>query len=26
VKLSKRSDRPWWRDAVTYQIYIRSFA
>ena len=26
AKLSKRSDRPWWRDAVTYQIYIRSFA
>lgn len=21
-----RSARPWWRDAVTYQIYIRSFA
>ena len=21
-----RSSRPWWRDAVTYQIYIRSFA
>ena len=21
-----RSERPWWRDAVTYQIYIRSFA
>ncbi|MFM8235078.1 MAG: glycoside hydrolase family 13 protein [Actinomycetota bacterium] len=21
-----RSMRPWWRDAVTYQIYIRSFA
>lgn len=21
-----RTDRPWWRDAVTYQIYIRSFA
>jgi alpha-glucosidase len=23
---SPRSSRPWWRDAVTYQIYIRSFA
>jgi alpha-glucosidase len=23
---SPRKDRPWWRDAVTYQIYIRSFA
>jgi alpha-glucosidase len=21
-----RSERPWWRDCVTYQIYIRSFA
>ena len=21
-----RSERPWWRDAVTYQIYIRSYA
>ncbi len=21
-----RNERPWWRDAVTYQIYIRSFA
>jgi alpha-glucosidase len=21
-----RTERPWWRDAVTYQIYIRSFA
>ncbi len=21
-----RADRPWWRDAVTYQIYIRSYA
>ena len=21
-----RRERPWWRDAVTYQIYIRSFA
>ncbi|MEI8066908.1 MAG: glycoside hydrolase family 13 protein [Actinomycetes bacterium] len=25
-KLPARSERPWWRDAVTYQIYIRSFA
>ena len=24
--LAPRSSRPWWRDAVTYQIYIRSFA
>ncbi|MEI7723371.1 MAG: glycoside hydrolase family 13 protein [Actinomycetota bacterium] len=24
--LASRKDRPWWRDAVTYQIYIRSFA
>ncbi|MFM8329960.1 MAG: alpha-amylase family glycosyl hydrolase, partial [Actinomycetales bacterium] len=24
--LESRSARPWWRDAVTYQIYIRSFA
>jgi len=24
--LPPRSERPWWRDAVTYQIYIRSFA
>ncbi|MEY3346891.1 MAG: hypothetical protein RIR40_616 [Actinomycetota bacterium] len=24
--LEPRSARPWWRDAVTYQIYIRSFA
>jgi len=24
--LAPRSTRPWWRDAVTYQIYIRSFA
>jgi alpha-glucosidase len=24
--LPARSARPWWRDAVTYQIYIRSFA
>jgi len=21
-----RADRPWWRDAVLYQVYIRSFA
>lgn len=21
-----RADRPWWRDAVIYQVYIRSFA
>lgn len=24
--ISPRAQRPWWRDAVTYQIYIRSFA
>ena len=21
-----RADRPWWRDAVVYQVYVRSFA
>ena len=26
VILASRAQRPWWRDAVTYQIYIRSFA
>ncbi|MFZ2228485.1 MAG: alpha-amylase family glycosyl hydrolase [Candidatus Nanopelagicaceae bacterium] len=26
ISLPTRSERPWWRDAVTYQIYIRSFA
>jgi alpha-glucosidase len=26
LSLLKRSERLWWRDAVTYQIYIRSFA
>lgn len=26
IKQNPRSSRPWWRDAVTYQIYIRSFA
>lgn len=26
MPLAPRSQRPWWRDAVTYQIYIRSFA
>ena len=26
MTLPVRSDRPWWRDAVTYQIYIRSYA
>ena len=26
MSLPARSDRAWWRDAVTYQIYIRSFA
>jgi len=26
IKENPRSARPWWRDAVTYQIYIRSFA
>jgi len=25
-ELAPRAERPWWRDAVTYQIYIRSFA
>ncbi len=25
-ELASRAQRPWWRDAVTYQIYIRSFA
>jgi len=25
-QLASRAQRPWWRDAVTYQIYIRSFA
>ena len=24
--LASRKERPWWRDAVTYQIYIRSFS
>ena len=24
--LAPRTERPWWRDAVTYQIYPRSFA
>jgi alpha-glucosidase len=24
--LASRTERPWWRDAVTYQIYPRSFA
>ena len=26
TRLASRAERPWWRDAVTYQIYIRSFA
>ena len=26
MSLPSRTERPWWRDAVTYQIYIRSFA
>lgn len=26
TQLAPRGVRPWWRDAVTYQIYIRSFA
>ena len=26
TSLPSRTERPWWRDAVTYQIYIRSFA
>lgn len=25
-KLASRAERPLWRDAVTYQIYPRSFA
>ena len=25
-KALDRSQRKWWRDSVTYQIYIRSFA
>ena len=25
IGLPPRAQRPWWRDAVTYQIYIRSF-
>ncbi len=25
-ELPSRTEREWWRDAVTYQIYIRSFA
>ena len=24
--MSSRSERPWWRDAVLYQVYVRSFA
>ena len=24
--LPPREERSWWRDAVTYQIYIRSYA
>jgi len=24
--LASRKERPWWRDAVTYQIYPRSYA
>lgn len=26
MSLPPRSNRAWWRDAVTYQVYIRSFA
>lgn len=26
LNLPARNDRPWWRDAVVYQIYARSFA
>ena len=26
MSLQSRDQRAWWRDAVTYQIYIRSFA
>src|SRR4029077_3780793 len=26
VRESRPMSRPWWRDAVVYQIYIRSFA
>jgi alpha-glucosidase len=26
ASLPPRNQRPWWRDAVTYQIYIRSYA
>jgi alpha-glucosidase len=26
AQLPSRTERPWWRDAVTYQIYPRSFA
>ena len=26
MSLTPRAERPWWRDAVTYQIYIRSYA
>ena len=26
MALAPRTERPWWRDAVTYQIYIRSYA
>ena len=26
MSLVPRAERPWWRDAVTYQIYIRSYA
>ena len=26
ASLASRIERPWWRDAVTYQIYPRSFA
>ena len=26
AQIASRAERPWWRDAVTYQIYPRSFA
>jgi alpha-glucosidase len=26
TQAARESDQPWWRDAVTYQVYVRSFA
>src|ERR1700722_17023438 len=26
VGATPRADRPWWRDAVVYQVYVRSFS